>query len=267
MKTKKFIYGILLMFLLFFLFVASEILASIFVRDETLKDTLQAASRYLIAILGLFLANRLYGTDFRFRSKGFAKGVFGTGITLMALVVLNLYDDFSQPEISFVKALPRLIFAFVCNMGTGMFEESMLRGTLFNSFRYRFGESRKGIVKAILISSIVFGLLHFSNLISSPTRVIATISQVIYAIAIGCCLACVYYITDSIWVVSVLHGLIDFTSEFWDCFINSDTGLAVQKATEDITLSEGIYAVSVTVVCAVIAFIQLRREFGKRKMK
>ena len=267
MKTKKFIYGILLTFLLIFLFVPSEILASIFVRDETLKDTLQAASRYLIAILGLFLANRLYGTDFRFRSKGFAKGVFCTGITLMVLVVLNLHDDFSQPEISFAKALPRLIFAFICNMGVGMYEESTLRGTLFNSFRYRFGESRKGIVKAILISSIVFGLLHFSNLIPSPTRVIATISQVIYAIAIGCCLACVYYITDSIWVVSVLHGLIDFTSEFWDCFINSDTGLAVQKATEDITLFEGIYGVSVTVVCAVIAFIQLRREIGKRKMK
>ena len=267
MKTKKFIYGILLTFLLIFLFVPSEILASIFVRDETLKDTLQAASRYLIAILGLFLANRLYGTDFRFRSKGFAKGVFCTGITLIVLVVLNLHDDFSQPEISFAKALPRLIFAFICNMGVGMYEESTLRGTLFNSFRYRFGESRKGIVKAILISSIVFGLLHFSNLIPSPTRVIATISQVIYAIAIGCCLACVYYITDSIWVVSVLHGLIDFTSEFWDCFINSDTGLAVQKATEDITLFEGIYGVSVTVVCAVIAFIQLRREFGKRKMK
>ena len=267
MKTKKFIYGILLTFLLIFLFVPSEILASFFVRDETLKDTLQAASRYLIAILGLFLVNRLYGTDFRFRSKGFAKGVFCTGITLMVLVVLNLHDDFSQPEISFAKALPRLIFAFICNMGVGMYEESTLRGTLFNSFRYRFGESRKGIVKAILISSIVFGLLHFSNLIPSPTRVIATISQVIYAIAIGCCLACVYYITDSIWVVSVLHGLIDFTSEFWDCFINSDTGLAVQKATEDITLFEGIYGVSVTVVCAVIAFIQLRREFGKRKMK
>ena len=267
MKTKKFIYGILLTFLLIFLFVPSEILASIFVRDETLKDTLQAASRYLIAILGLFLANRLYGTDFRFRSKGFAKGVFCTGITLIVLVVLNLHDDFSQPEISFAKALPRLIFAFICNMGVGMYEESTLRGTLFNSFRYRFGESRKGIVKAILISSIVFGLLHFSNLIPSPTRVIATTSQVIYTSAFGCCLACVYYITDSIWVVSVLHGLIDFTADFWDCFINSDTGLAVQKATEDITLFEGIYGVSVTVVCAVIAFIQLRREFGKRKMK
>lgn len=220
------------------------------------------AVRCAISFGGIFAMAKLYGTDFRFKGKEVIKGLFtASGLLFLAECVWNFIDAWKTPEIGFGQALPGVVIVLIWGSGVGLYEEALCRGALFNTFRYRMGESRSGIVKSIVFSSLIFGCLHFGNLIDNPHLVVSTFTQVIYATLIGMTLACIYYITDNIWVVSILHGLFDIAAVVMGCFVTSG---AQVFGNQDMTILEAIKASGVYAITAVIFFILLFREFKKR---
>lgn len=264
MNNKKFRSGLLVGIIMLIMSIFIGTLISVFFKAESSRDILQMFNRYFLAILGSVLMAKWCGLDFRFKTKNLLKGIFVTGITMHAYVILDLVEKYVKLEMTVIQAIPRIVFVFVATMGVGFFEEMLCRGAFFNAFRFKYGESQRGIVKAAFISSFVFGLLHFMNLIGNPDILISTIAQVCYATMIGFSFSCIYYITDNFWVCAILHGLIDFAAYFWGCFVNPEASFVLDNTVHDESFLGNIIEVGICAVLTVVVFYQLKREFAKR---
>lgn len=92
----------------------------------------------------------------------------------------------------------------------GICEEFLCRGWLLNEFLERYGDTKKGVWYSIIISGIIFGLMHISNYFTGQALA-GTITQAINATGIGILFGLIYYKTKNIWSVIILHGLWDFS--------------------------------------------------------
>ncbi|MCR5807870.1 MAG: CPBP family intramembrane metalloprotease [Oscillospiraceae bacterium] len=172
--------------------------------------------------------------------------------------------SYQKPEIGFVQALPQLLLFFVFNMTVGVVEEVLYRGLIFNSFRKYFGESKKGVYRAVLLSALVFGIVHLTNLIFTPDLVIATITQVIYAFFFGVLFNVIYYRTDNLLPCIIMHGVFDFISVFWTCFAEDlDKQIEVSNTT-DMDIVSGLILIGLMSTFLISGLWQLRRIFKKR---
>ena len=90
----------------------------------------------------------------------------------------------------------------------GIFEETLFRGVVLHGF-----ERRLGAVAALLISSVLFGAMHYVNWIGGQSLG-ATHQQVIHAALSGFLYGAIALRTRSIWPGVLLHALWDFTVMF-----------------------------------------------------
>lgn len=260
MNKKKSAAGYVVSFIIIVLLIAFPAIAKMLgASNEVVKELFYT----LLGIIGIIAINKIYGTDFKFRGKDVLKGIISaSGLVFIPMILLTFIISYKQPDIPFLQALPSVLIAFVIAAGAGLSEEFILRGVLFNTFRYRFGEDRKSIVKAVIFSSVIFGLLHLINLIENPILVITTLSQVGYAIEIGIVLGCIYYITNNIWVCAIFHGLFDFAAFICGCFYSQHVDKV--NRTEDTSILSGIISVAIWIIFVVIELILLHKEFKKR---
>ena len=93
----------------------------------------------------------------------------------------------------------------------GVAEEGLFRGIVHELFADIFSKtSRKGVYLAIVVSSVVFGLCHLTNLFAPGISVAAVMLQVVSAMAMGMVLCAIKFRSQgSIWPSIVLHALID----------------------------------------------------------
>lgn len=87
----------------------------------------------------------------------------------------------------------------------GYTEETMFRGILFFGSTNRFKE-----LAGAILSSVLFDLFHFLNLIGGQGFGF-TVSQVVHAFSDGFMYAALRLMTGSLWPTMVLHALWDFT--------------------------------------------------------
>ena len=93
-----------------------------------------------------------------------------------------------------------LVFA----LGIGLHEEIFSRGLIFGFFE------QYGVWVASIVSSVHFGLMHFSNYVWGGYSFWYNVSQVLGAGAFGfmCCGLMIY--SGTIWLPILVHGLSDF---------------------------------------------------------
>lgn len=95
-------------------------------------------------------------------------------------------------------------------MGAGFREEIIYR---FILFKVLFLETlRLPFWIALILSSVLFGITHYNNLmrLGDPMSVIITSYQVCGATIMGCLLGYLYYYTNNLMFVILLHGMYDF---------------------------------------------------------
>lgn len=92
----------------------------------------------------------------------------------------------------------------------GVYEELLCRGWLFNEFIERFGNTKKQVLLSIILSSLIFGGIHFVNVFTTSQGVLVTLAQIIQASASGMFLASLYYKNKNILSVIILHAFYDF---------------------------------------------------------
>lgn len=149
-----------------------------------------------------------------------------------------------------------LVFYCIC---IGIYEEFLCRGWLQNEFIERFGNDRKGVIKSIVISSLIFGLMHLSNM--SVQNTFDTILQIINALAMGMLLGSIYYKSNNIWTVIVLHALWDFGILFADHALLMDCNY-----TGNITLSSmivsslSIIIISIYYICSSVIIMKSKKQ-------
>lgn len=106
-------------------------------------------------------------------------------------------------------------------IGTGFIEEVIFRGFLYQSIA-----QRRGIVAAIPISGITFGLGHIVNLLRGYTSTVQA-EQIVTAIVIGIALAMLVAITRSIIPGILFHIVFNITGTITDTNGNAQTRLLI----------------------------------------
>lgn len=95
-------------------------------------------------------------------------------------------------------------------LAAGIFEETICRGLLFSLALDYFQKSAHPLVWAGISNSMIFGLLHFSNVFTNHQSVAITLQQVFYAFVMGIGFSAIRVATNGLSLGIILHSLIDF---------------------------------------------------------
>ncbi len=100
-----------------------------------------------------------------------------------------------------------VLYAVLC-LGVGFFEEMAFRGCIFTILLQRRGKRQIDVFISIVLSSVIFGLVHLVNLFGG--NVGAVILQVGYSFLIGGMCSVILVKTQNIWYCVVLHAVYNF---------------------------------------------------------
>lgn len=167
----------------------------------------------LAAVLCIILVKALYPEwRFGFQLKGLADGFlkYGwTGLVGVALILINTYYAFrpftKTPAIDTI-----LIWGIIYCFLVALIEELLLRGVLLNTLLKGFESRRQYTIIAIWVSSIFFGLRHIPGMLQYNAELI--IMKFAWTMGLGIYLACIYVLTDSLWIVITFHYAFDLSS-------------------------------------------------------
>lgn len=90
---------------------------------------------------------------------------------------------------------------------TGFWEEGLTRGLLLSLLLVGALRSGRGPVGAVLISAVVFGLLHLVNDVIFGTPQVSGLIQVVFAAMLGTCFGALLLRTNARWALAGLHGM------------------------------------------------------------
>jgi len=96
-----------------------------------------------------------------------------------------------------------ILSAFFFTLAVGVAEEFYFRGIIINLL------NRKGAKKAILISSVIFGVTHIGNVAGGATLSL-TLVQIVFAFVFGIVFAELFVLTKSLVPVILWHFIHDF---------------------------------------------------------
>ena len=176
--------------------------------DTYLYSTLQELVGALVAVLFLVRTDR--AGLLRRRGSGFFNGLlvgmyplFFIGYTTVGTLA------FDRPDTPLLP-LPRIL-TFMLNMIlVGVAEELVFRGIIAQTLLERYGTARAGVWKACLVSGVLFGAAHLSNLLGSEA--FGVLLQCVFAASLGVMLAAIYFRTGNLWVTVFLHSAMDIAA-------------------------------------------------------
>ena len=149
------------------------------------------------------------------KGQGFAKGLYIGGVWLgyaVTLTMRQLYIGILNTNSDFCTGGE--ITAFVITMlFVGVTEELLMRGVILNMLLDSFPDTRRGVWTAVIIESLIFGLIHFINILSGASF-IGVFWQVVNATLGGMLLSAIYIRCRNIWTVIAIHGIFDFMALF-----------------------------------------------------
>lgn len=130
-------------------------------------------------------------------------------LNLIACLSLLLYTDFFSGLAEMIAGGWQLILtSFWAAASAGIGEEAWMRGLVFAAFLCLFSKKPKSLTKTAIVSSLLFGLTHLTNLIAAEP--LAVLQQVFYASCFGLTFAVLRVGYNNLWLPVLVHFLIDF---------------------------------------------------------
>lgn len=159
-----------------------------------------------------------------FDNTFFSKKNLKTGIILIIPLIIigilwNVVPELMTIDMSLFRIdIAIILLSLIANLSIGFTEEIMCRGLIFKNFLNHYCSSKKSVYLAMIISSLIFGILHLFN--AGSAGLDAVIQQVIYAFCAGLLFSAIYLTTGNLLICCIGHGLFDFTSEVIPGFFN-----------------------------------------------
>ena len=153
-----------------------------------------------LAIIVFILKNKLgeyYGLTTLPRFKDFLYF-----IPLVIIISVNLWSG-----IHINNSDTEIIFYILSMIGVGFLEEIIFRGFLFKMME------KDNVNRAIIVTSITFGIGHIVNLLNGADLV-PTLIQICYAIAIGYLFVIIFQKGKSLWPCVITHAVFNALSIF-----------------------------------------------------
>ncbi len=220
-------------------------------------------------------------TNFKYGSEAIVEGLMVLAVLVVLLLSKNGYV-FNKPKMKFRESVllgaPLLILsvifliASVLSLDTfkvpnfinlvlytifiGMFEEFLCRGWIQNEFIERFGNNRKNVIASIILSSFIFGGMHFSNV--AFQSVFATYVQVLLATTAGILFGAIYYKSKNIWSVVFLHAFYDFS-----LFIGEMNLIKDCTSINNYTLQTGLFSILINTLLGAIFIVTALKILSK----
>jgi membrane protease YdiL (CAAX protease family) len=214
----------------------------------------------VLTAIGILLMRKLQvfeKNDFQLRNVG--KGLLLGWLILVFAIISFVINLTSPPEGGYITSNPLFLLAVILApfIGTGLFEETVFRGLVLKTVLKKMGSTKKGMINACVISSVIFGVIHLFNL-SWVDNSLSVVSQVFFAFAVGVFLAAIYLRTKTLLAPMLLHGIMNLSSQIFDAFTNPDFIIQRDRTTGDIT--EIVIQTSILVILLlIVAFILLRK--------
>lgn len=156
---------------------------------------------FLVLVIAILIALPRWWSDTGF-TRGFDRHTLL--ICLGAIIILGLRLLFSLPFLIGKAPLSLVVLAVVISLMVGFVEEGVFRGLIIRILL------PKGILQAVLLSSVIFAALHLLNLLSGfPLAYV--VGQMIIGFGLGILFAAIRLRTGSIWPTLLLHGIFDST--------------------------------------------------------
>ena len=232
----------------------------IFKSDNDLSYDLNRILAYLIPLIFVFVVCLFSGNISNIK---FHKGGIGTGVLFGWLIIADGVYGFVSSYISFDKSslsfpsMQKTIFFTLVMLLIGILEEVLCRGVILNNMLNKWGHTKTGIIKSVILSSLIFGLGHLVNLFWQPTLIIGTVTQVIYTFLIGILFASIYLRCKNIWAVVILHAIFD-----WLCMVS---GIYHTASSSVVPVDNSIVSMLITsmlyIPFALLGFFLLRKIF------
>lgn len=191
-----------------FLFSGAKIDQLLIENSSILKNILQFSSSCILAYCSYFLVKTTNITEDKIKTSKNTKIwliIFGIIMLLFLLIVINVPRNIKE---IFNGDSNLFLSSFFVAGEAGIFEEFLVRVLGFSVFLEIFKSNKYSLVWASISSSLLFGVLHLSNLTSQSFD--ATIQQIFYATVLGLCLAVIRIRFNGISYAVILHFLIDF---------------------------------------------------------
>ena len=141
----------------------------------------------------------LSGVGFRKPKQGSARKLLYF-IPLFVVALLHFVTG-----LSLSRGVGLIVAYLYFSLSVGVAEEIYFRGIICNMWL------EKGLMKAMLVSSILFGLCHLLNLVTG-SNLSKTIPQICFALAYGLVFAMIFYVGKSVIVCMLLHAFHDLCS-------------------------------------------------------
>lgn len=167
------------------------------------------ALQELIGALLAFVAIKVSGCGdvLTKRGIGFGKGLLVGGYFLFLgvysmIVYIAMYDGDRTLRPWYLIA----VFV-ICMVLVGITEELLCRGVLAELLLRHYGATRQGVWKAVIVSGVLFGMAHLSNLMGAEP--VGVLVQCVVAAMMGMTFAAIYFRAGNIWVTVALHAFVD----------------------------------------------------------
>ena len=202
----------------------------------------------VVAVLFMIAYTRWFAPEF--------KGVFKTSHLATGLAFVWLAFAFKFFGSYFVGLATSgfyfkpTVLALAMAIAAGFYEETIFRGvTVPIGMRYFKSEKRVGII--VLISALVFGLMHIGNIVNGAS-VQMGIAQGFATTFAGILFIAVYLRTGNLLIPIFMHGIYDYM-----CF-TTDPTLVNGIMANDVAVSSLIPAVAVDVIAGIWGLYLLR---------
>lgn len=187
---------------------------------------LQLISECIGVIMSITILN-LVGKKYILKEKriGILKGLFIGGFLVaicLIVVVSGLADTLQSGRANKLLPLPQIAMFVATMAGVGISEEFVFRGAILNLFIDKFEKTKRGIYASIIISGVIFGAAHMTNIFSGVSIKSAFV-QAVGASVLGALLGAIYLRTRNIWVVAILHAFMDFSALIGSGFFGTNT--------------------------------------------
>ena len=148
---------------------------------------------------------------------------------------------FQRPENTPLLPLGRILTFLLSMMMVGVAEEFAFRGVIAQTLLEHYGTSRGGIWKACIVSGLLFGAGHLTNILGSEP--FGVLMQCLFAAALGVLFAAIYFRTGNLWVTVFLHGMMDISS------------MLIGGLYGTTTLAESVSGYNITMLYSVVLYL------------
>lgn len=248
------VFCIVAIFLNFAIYNVTHILLTNLSVESRLAETIGR----LLASIGIFIFfKQTFDIKyFGLQKEGFFRGIF-TGFFMFVIILANI--PIAIEEVADYPAVKPSLYligiVIIEQLFIGIFEEFLFRGLIFNILLEKLNKYQyRGMIAALLLSSLLFASVHMLNLFDTPELLNTTIAQTVGALFMGIFLGALYLRSKNIWVVVFYHAFIDAAGELPNIFhkiptstemVTDDTlaGIGVNMLANSIFLIIGLFLV------------------------